>query len=76
VFVRGAAAAPLRHVGSVSAPTDGAAHERATTLFARDATDVWLCPADAVSRYSIRPLDDRRDPGAANAGMGEECTDP
>ena len=59
VFVREAEGAPLGHVGSVSAPSGAAAHERAATLFGDDAPDVWLCPADAVHRYSTHALDDR-----------------
>lgn len=44
VFVRETERAPLRHVGSVTAPDETAAHERTTTLFDRDAADVKLCP--------------------------------
>ncbi|ESP89844.1 Htur_1727 family rSAM-partnered candidate RiPP [Candidatus Halobonum tyrrellensis] len=58
VFVRPDGADPLRHVGSVSAPSVGVAYEQAETLFAWCADDVWLCPADAVERYSTHTLDD------------------
>jgi rSAM-partnered protein len=53
-FVRTDAGEPLRHVGSVEAPTEQAALERASQLF--DATAIWLCPADAVSRYATPDL--------------------
>ena len=56
VFVRTGETAPLRHVGSVSAPSAAVAHEEATGLFGRDATDVWLCPAAEVCRYSTHSL--------------------
>jgi rSAM-partnered protein len=56
VFVRGAEADPLRHVGSVAAPTPDAAHEAASALVARDARDVWVCPAEETHRYSAEPL--------------------
>jgi rSAM-partnered protein len=40
VFVREDEADPMRHVGSVSAPTAKVAHEQATRLFAWFAADV------------------------------------
>jgi rSAM-partnered protein len=58
VFVRDDEPDPLRHVGSVSAPSAEVAHEEATRLFAWYATDLWVCPADAVRRYSTRSLGD------------------
>src|SRR6056297_2527476 len=56
VFVRAEAADPMRHVGSVAAASATEAHEHASRLFGWDAADVWLCPAEAVERYSTRGL--------------------
>ena len=56
VFVREAEADPLRHVGTVAAPTPDAAHEEASELFARYARDVWVCPAEETHRYSAESL--------------------
>jgi rSAM-partnered protein len=50
VFVRESTGEPMRHVGSVSAASAGAAREQARALFGRFVADVWLCPADAVER--------------------------
>jgi rSAM-partnered protein len=71
VFVRDATKKPLRHVGSISAPSAEVAYEQASKLFAWYATDVWLCPADAVSRYSTHTLDDHAEPVPLDTG-GEE----
>lgn len=68
VFVRDATEDPLRHVGSISAPTAEFAYEQATKLFAWYATDIWLCPADAVSRYSTHVLDDSAEPVPVDTG--------
>ncbi|RLM72825.1 Htur_1727 family rSAM-partnered candidate RiPP [Halorubrum sp. Atlit-26R] len=64
VFVREAESDPLRHVGTVAAPTPDAAHEEASKLFAWYARDVWVCPAAEVSRYSAESLADDG-PGAS-----------
>ena len=56
VFVREEEADPLRHVGTVAAPTPDAAHEEASKLFAWYARDVWVCPADETHRYSAESL--------------------
>ncbi|TKX58385.1 rSAM-partnered protein [Halorubrum sp. ASP1] len=56
VFVREAESDPLRHVGTVAAPTPDVAHEEASKLFAWYARDVWVCPAAEVSRYSAESL--------------------
>lgn len=56
VFVREEEADPLRHVGTVAAPTPDAAHEEASKLFAWYARDVWVCPADKTRRYSAESL--------------------
>ncbi|WP_254523534.1 Htur_1727 family rSAM-partnered candidate RiPP [Natrinema caseinilyticum] len=75
VFVRDEASDPMRHVGSVAAASGTEAHEHASRLFDRDAVDVWLCPAEAVDRYSTRGLadaaDDRRDGIAGDEGGGD-----
>ncbi|ELZ39886.1 Htur_1727 family rSAM-partnered candidate RiPP [Halorubrum tebenquichense] len=56
VFVREEESDPLRHVGTVAAPTSDVAHEEASKLFAWYARDVWVCPAAEVSRYSADSL--------------------
>ena len=56
VFLREDPGEPLRHVGSVSAPTASVAHEQASALFGRTATCLWLCPAAAVERFTRRDL--------------------
>ncbi|PCR89788.1 Htur_1727 family rSAM-partnered candidate RiPP [Natrinema ejinorense] len=56
VFIRNEEGDPMRHVGSVAAASATAAHEHASRLFGWYAADVWLCPADAVERYSTRGL--------------------
>jgi len=50
LFVRESDEEPLRHAGSVSAPTADVAREQATTLFGFAAETLWLCPADATVR--------------------------
>jgi rSAM-partnered protein len=57
VFVREAAADPLRHAGSVSAPAADVAHEQAATLVGGDAHTLWLCPAAEVHRFTARRLE-------------------
>jgi rSAM-partnered protein len=59
---------PLRHVGSVTAPTAETAHEHADRLFP-DAGTLWLCPADAVARFSTRRLGADAEP-ATGTGTG------
>lgn len=54
VFVRDAETEPLSYVGTVVAPDEETAHERASRLFGWYAVDVWLCPAADVVRYSAR----------------------
>lgn len=56
VFVREEEADPLRHVGTVAAPTPDVAHEEASKLFAWYARDVWVCPAEETHRYSAESL--------------------
>lgn len=56
VFLRETAADPLRHVGSVSAPTEAVAHEQASSLFGGETHSVWLCPAASIARFTHRDL--------------------
>jgi rSAM-partnered protein len=56
VFLRETAADPLRHVGSVSAPTEAVAHEQASSLFDGETHSVWLCPAASIARFTDRDL--------------------
>ncbi|RLM66987.1 rSAM-partnered protein [Halorubrum sp. Atlit-8R] len=79
VFVREAESDPLRHVGTVAAPTPDVAHEEASKLFAWYARDVWVCPAAEVSRYSAESLAgdaDEADGKAADPdGTDDEAAD-
>ncbi|MFB6210769.1 MAG: Htur_1727 family rSAM-partnered candidate RiPP [Halobacteriales archaeon] len=56
VFLRETVSDPVQHVGSVTAPSSEIAHEQAEQLFDRFARDIWLCPADAVHRYSVTSM--------------------
>lgn len=67
VLVREEPSAPMRHVGSVTAPAADAARERAARLFAWTASDLWLCPADEMRRFSTHDLDDDAGPGPRDA---------
>jgi rSAM-partnered protein len=55
VFVREGAEEPLTHVGSVTADDEDEAREQATTLF-EEGQAFWLCPEDAVVRYTDAAL--------------------
>ncbi|KAB1196656.1 MULTISPECIES: Htur_1727 family rSAM-partnered candidate RiPP [Haloferax] len=57
VFIRENDAEPMRHVGSVSAPSVDIATEQATTLFGFASSALWLCPADEVRRIGGNDLD-------------------
>lgn len=70
VLVREETEGPMRHVGSLSAPNVKTAYEQATKLFAWYADDVWLCPADAVYRFSTHDLD--ADATPVDLSSGEE----
>ena len=70
IFVREEERDPLRHVGSVSAPSADVAYEQATKLFAWYANDLWVCPARAVHRYTTHTLDD--DAELVELGSGDE----
>jgi rSAM-partnered protein len=56
MFLRDEASEPPRHVGSVSAPTEAVADERASSVFGGDTHAVWLCPAASVARFTDRDL--------------------
>lgn len=58
LFVREAETEPLEHAGSVTAPTERIARERAESLLGWHASAVWLCPADEVARFDTRRLAD------------------
>ena len=75
VFVREEEPDPLRHVGTVAAPTPDAAHEEASKLFAWYARDVWVCPAAETYRYSAESLaGDDADGGEADADAETDHT--
>jgi rSAM-partnered protein len=63
LFVRESPEDPLRHAGSVSAPTAEIAREQAAQLFGWTAGTVWLCPADEARRFAADgvALSDRAD---------------
>ncbi|MBB6646245.1 Htur_1727 family rSAM-partnered candidate RiPP [Halobellus ruber] len=67
VFLREEPAEPLRHVGSVSAPTASVAHEQASSLFGWAADTLWLCPAAEVARFTERDLGDAGEPEDSEA---------
>ncbi|QAU13880.1 rSAM-partnered protein [Halorubrum sp. BOL3-1] len=71
VFVREEESDPLRHVGTVAAPTPDVAHEEASKLFAWYARDVWVCPTAEVSRYSAESLAGDEADGAGTSTAGE-----
>lgn len=71
VFVREDESESLRHVGSISAPSADVAYEQATKLFAWYASDVWLCPARDVHRYSTHALDEQAEPVVLDSGTEE-----
>lgn len=48
----------LRHVGSVSAPSESVAFEQARTLFGHASDTLWLCPASSVARFTTQSLGD------------------
>ncbi len=56
VFLRDDEDANMSHVGSVSAATAETAHEHASRLFGWFASDVWICPAGEMHRFSTHSL--------------------
>ena len=75
VFVREHATEPLHHVGSVAAPTADEAYDRATELFGWYATDLWLCPAAHVERYTSRPLTESTSESESDGSSDDGGTD-
>jgi len=73
LFVRESAGDPLRHVGSVSAPSAAVAREQAAKLFDWTAETLWLCPADETRRFTGEDvaLGDRA--GESDATGGESA---
>ena len=76
VFVREEESDPLRHVGTVAAPTPDAAHEEASKLFAWYARDVWVCPAAEVSRYSAASLADEETEASGDSAASADADEP
>ena len=68
VFLRETAADPLRHVGSVSVPTEAVAHEQASSLFGGETHSLWLCPAASIARFTDRNLGAASTDSAAPGG--------
>ncbi|MFC7139100.1 Htur_1727 family rSAM-partnered candidate RiPP [Halosimplex aquaticum] len=71
LFVREEAGEPLRHAGSVSAPSTEVVREQAARLFGWTAETLWLCPADETRRFTAEgvALGDRADgPDTADRG--------
>ncbi|SHG90795.1 Htur_1727 family rSAM-partnered candidate RiPP [Halobaculum gomorrense] len=54
-FLRESASDPLRHAGSVTAPSIEVAHDQASTL-CPDALTLWLVCSDRVARFAERDL--------------------
>ncbi|MCU4741327.1 Htur_1727 family rSAM-partnered candidate RiPP [Halobacteria archaeon AArc-m2/3/4] len=71
VFVREDETDPLRHVGSVAATDAAEAADHASRLFGWYAADLWVCPADAVERYSTRPLSESESGAGSEQEAGE-----
>jgi rSAM-partnered protein len=78
VFLREDPADPLRHVGSVSAPTASVAYDHASSLFGWAADTLWLCPAAEVARFTDRDLGTvaNQDDGAATGREGDTEATP
>jgi rSAM-partnered protein len=77
VFLRSDEREPLRHVGSVSAPSEDVAREQASSLFGWTAETLWLCRADEVARFTERDLggDGVEDAGTEDAASGAAAPD-
>ncbi|MFB6162259.1 MAG: Htur_1727 family rSAM-partnered candidate RiPP [Halococcoides sp.] len=72
LFVRQRSSEALTHVGSVSAPSVEVAYEQATTLFGWAATDIWVCPADAMTRFVTDTLEETAEPGPSRPSEGAD----
>lgn len=75
VFVRAEADGALRHVGSVTAGNPMDAHRTASRLFAWFASDVWVCPAMEVYRFSTHDLDDDWEDATPASGSEERTVE-
>ncbi|ELZ85724.1 hypothetical protein C453_07913 [Haloferax elongans ATCC BAA-1513] len=74
IFLRERSAEPMRHVGSVTAPSADIATEQATTLFDYAASALWLCPADEVRRLGGNDLAEKgrtESTGGAKTGVSQ-----
>lgn len=56
VFVREREGDPMTHVGAIAAPDPEIAHEQASKLFSWYGRDIWVCPANAVTRFSAHEM--------------------
>jgi rSAM-partnered protein len=75
VFVREAGEEPMVHAGSVRARSAETAHELASRLFAWYATDIWVCPAEAMSRFTAHDLAEDRTPAGIPATEESRTTE-
>ncbi|WP_123533443.1 Htur_1727 family rSAM-partnered candidate RiPP [Halosimplex salinum] len=75
LFVRETSGDPLRHAGSVSAPTAEIAREQAAQLFDWTVETLWVCPADETRRFAADGvgLGDRADATGPDEPGGEEA---
>ena len=73
LFCRETTADPLRHVGSVSAPSAAVAREQATRLFGHVADTFWLCPADETVRVQRESVGVTDREGTDDATMDEDA---
>ncbi|GAA0204513.1 Htur_1727 family rSAM-partnered candidate RiPP [Halobaculum roseum] len=74
VFGRESPADPLRHAGSVTAPSPDVAHEQANTLFP-DASTLWLIRSDRIERFAERDLGAEYEGDAEVEADGAELND-
>jgi rSAM-partnered protein len=62
---------PPRYVGTVRAEDAEDAHEEATRLFCWYDSEVWVCPAEAIRRFSVDADDPETQPAVPESGT--EC---
>lgn len=72
LFARESPSEPLRHVGSVSAPTVDVARKQATSLFGDRIAALWICPADETRRFQSTELSLAADDDGTDATMDRE----
>ncbi|WP_424008534.1 Htur_1727 family rSAM-partnered candidate RiPP [Haloferax denitrificans] len=76
VFYRDAPTEPMRHVGSVTAPSEDLATEQARTLFGGDGdADLWLAPADEFLRLGGNDLAAKGEGSNGGRGTGDAAGD-